>query len=150
MNVFYHDVSPLGRMSILPMDTPVLFFGLFPLALYTLYYRGVLNRFFSLGSLRWFGNISYSYYLIHGLTLHVVAQLAHRMLGTRPLPVSEFILLLVVALAATILAGALLFLAIEKPLSFSSPRVIRGQGPSTVLPPAAASAVVALFPSVLR
>jgi exopolysaccharide production protein ExoZ len=139
VNVFYHDVSPMGRMSILPMDTPVLFFGLFPLALYTLYYEGVLNRFFSLGSLRWLGNISYSYYLIHGLTLHVVAQLAHRVLGTRPLPVAEFILLLMVALTATILAGALLFRAIEKPLSFPSPKPIRGQGPSTVLSPAAAS-----------
>src|SRR5438045_1773324 len=105
VNVFYHDATPMGRMSILPLDTPVLFFGLFPMALYTLYFHGLLNRFFSLSRLRWFGNISYSYYLIHGLTLHAVARIAHRMLGTQPLSVFQFILLLMVALSATVITG---------------------------------------------
>ena len=81
------------------------------------------------------GNISY--FLLPDSRPHVArcGQASAQNVGNWLLPVAEFILLLVVALSATILAGALLFLAIEKPLSFSSPRVIRGQGPSTAPPP---------------
>jgi exopolysaccharide production protein ExoZ len=119
-DVVRHDTSLLGRMTILPIDSPVLFLGLSPFVLYSLFFQGWLNRFFSLRGLRWFGNASYSYYLIHGLTLHFVATIAHLWLGNRILPPAQFMMMFVVSLAATLGSASLLYLAIEKPFSLSS------------------------------
>jgi exopolysaccharide production protein ExoZ len=118
-NGMHHGGNAVGRMSILPTDTPVLFIGVSPLVFYGLHFQGLLNRFFSITGLRWVGNISYSYYLIHGFTLHVVARMAHRWLGNRLLSPLPYAMLFVFSLAATIVVAALLFWAIERPLSLS-------------------------------
>jgi peptidoglycan/LPS O-acetylase OafA/YrhL len=119
-DVVRHDASLLGRMTILPIDSPVLFLGLFPFVLYSLFFQGWLYRLFSFRGLRWFGNVSYSYYLIHGLTLHFVATIAHRWLGNRILPPAQFMMMFVVSLAATLGSAFFLFLVIEKPFSLST------------------------------
>src|SRR4051812_48371455 len=47
---------------------------LLPLVLYCFRYDGFLNRVFSFAPLRYWGNMSYSYYLCHGALIHA----AHR------------------------------------------------------------------------
>lgn len=142
LHVFQMDLMPSGRMSILLSDTPILFFGLFPFALYSLYFNGVLNRFFSIGPLRWFGNISYSYYLIHGLTIHGVAIIANRVLGQHPISTVPFLTLLILSFAATLVSAVVLFEAIEKPLSLK-PAESRRKHPPVGTDPIPASAKAA-------
>lgn len=123
------------------MNSPLLFVSFFSLALYSLFYNGVLSRFFSITWLRWVGNISYSYYLIHGLTLHFVARLMRYVIGTQPLPAPLFLLLGVAAMLTTIVVSALLFLAIEKPLSITSAKPSLAKGPRPVAVPGPALGV---------
>jgi exopolysaccharide production protein ExoZ len=98
-----------------------LFITVFLLLLYGMCFDGPLSRFFSWKWLRWFGNISYSYYLIHGLTLHAT-RLAFDWLGVEK-PVAPWlsILLVVGCFAATVFTATLLYETIEKPLSFQEP-----------------------------
>jgi len=80
---------------------------------------GVAARLFSWAPLRWYGNMSYSYYLIHGLTLKgaflVFAAL---------FPFSEwrglFWLLAAPMFLISLLPAALLFIWVEKPLSLAT------------------------------
>jgi len=87
---------------------------------YTLAFDGRLSRLFLWSPLRYLGNMSYSYYLIHGVTLQIV------LLGWRtlwPIPnrgVGFFGAALLVAFAATWLSGTCLFVAVEKRFSLRS------------------------------
>src|SRR3569623_1328375 len=79
---------------------------------------GVAARLFSWAPLRWYGNMSYSYYLIHGLTLKgAVLVFAARF------PFSEgrglFWLLAAPMFLISLLPAALLFIWVEKPLSLA-------------------------------
>jgi len=132
----YHLALALNQAGIPSVNTPLLFLAFFGLALYSLCYDGVLKRFFSLIWLRWMGNISYSYYLIHGLTLHFVAKSIRYLIGTPILPVPLFLLMGGIALLITIVAGALLYLAVEKPLSLASPKAALTKDPHLVAVPA--------------
>ena len=118
----YHLGLALNQAGIPSVNSPLLFVSFFALALYSLFYDGMLSRFFSIPWLRWVGNISYSYYLIHGLTLHFVAKLMRYAVGNQPLSAPLFLLLGVLAMLTTIVVSALLYLAIEKPLSITTPK----------------------------
>jgi exopolysaccharide production protein ExoZ len=137
----YHLGVVLNQAGIPSVNSPLLFVSFFALALYSLFYNGVLSRFFSITWLRWVGNISYSYYLIHGLTLHFVARLMRYVIGTQPLPAPLFLLLGAVAMLTTIVVSALLFLAIEKPLSITSAKPSLARGPRPVAVPGPALGV---------
>jgi exopolysaccharide production protein ExoZ len=76
--------------------------------------RSSLTRALSWTPLRWLGNMSYSYYLIHGLTL----KCAFMVLGVIVAPGPDlFWLLLVPMFAATLIPSAALFVMIERPFS---------------------------------
>lgn len=114
-----------------PTGTVVLlFFSFYSLALCALTHEGVLMKFFSLQGVRWFGNMSYSYYLTHGLTLHIlqlVVRVAHlpRQLG----PVS-YLILEGGCFSATVLIAAGVYLAIERPISLArrrAPETLRSE-----------------------
>lgn len=79
--------------------------------------------------LRWLGNMSYSYYLIHGLALHGFFLLAQRLWPAGEVGSAAALLMLIPALVCTLLVSALLFLAVERPLSLK-PAVQPGSGPS--------------------
>jgi exopolysaccharide production protein ExoZ len=82
--------------------------------------KGLTARVFSFTPLRWFGNISYSYYLIHGLTLKasfLVLAKIHAPSGTES---HLFWTLLLPVFAATVVVSAGLYLLVEKPLSLAS------------------------------
>jgi peptidoglycan/LPS O-acetylase OafA/YrhL len=92
---------------------------------------GLLSRVFSWSPLRWLGNMSYSYYLIHALALGVVRQTLVR-IGNPGAGELVFVSLLLCGLIATWVASTLLFVAIEKPLSIQAKRVAAGPLPSHV------------------
>ena len=79
---------------------------------------GWLPQGFSWLPLRWLGNMSYSYYLLHGLVLKT-AFLALSLL-TMPAnnnPTLLFCGLLPILFAATLVPSAILYLAVERPFS---------------------------------
>ncbi len=78
---------------------------------------GVLTPYFSTRSLRWTGNISYSFYLIHGFSLNVFAVIVAHLAWARRHPVAVSPILLLLAIGGTFLASTVLFLAVEKPFS---------------------------------
>jgi peptidoglycan/LPS O-acetylase OafA/YrhL len=81
--------------------------------------RGLLKRIFSWRPLRWLGNMSYSYYLIHALTVNAVATgLAHIRPPENKSQVLFWALLLPVFFL-TLVSSTLLFLFVERRFSFA-------------------------------
>lgn len=87
------------------------------LALYSFDFDGVLKALFSWNPLRYLGNMSYSYYLIHGLALHTVAVVVYRLVPEKQPSLPVFLLALPIGFAATWIASTCLFLFVEKPFS---------------------------------
>ena len=81
-------------------------------------------RLFSWTPLRWLGNMSYSYYLFHGLTINIVAMVFAAAVGGGAAAGGEAIywLMLPVTFAATIVSSTILFAAMERPLSLREGR----------------------------
>jgi len=82
--------------------------------------RGWLSDFFSWAPMRWLGNMSYSYYLFHGLTLKAGFLLVAILVP----PASRFgdvlfWLLLPIFFGLTLLSSFLLFIIVERPLSLT-------------------------------
>lgn len=115
----YHLAVVVTQAGIPSVNAPLLFVSFFALTLYSLFHAGILSRFFCIKWLRWMGNMSYSYYLIHGLTLHFIAKLMRNRFGVHPIGLPQFLMVGVISLLATLVVSALLYLAIEKPLSLS-------------------------------
>jgi peptidoglycan/LPS O-acetylase OafA/YrhL len=87
------------------------------LAFYSFEFDGLLKKLFSWNPLRYLGNMSYSYYLIHGLALHSVAMIAYAIVPENHPSLSTFLLALPLGFAVTWIASTCLFLLIEKPFS---------------------------------
>jgi peptidoglycan/LPS O-acetylase OafA/YrhL len=69
------------------------------------YGTGWLNRLFSWTPLRWLGNISYSFYLMHGLVIGFLNKFVLRFIGEYPWPVSvtiHFIITFCVSAVASV------------------------------------------------
>jgi exopolysaccharide production protein ExoZ len=96
--------------------TAFLSLGLSGLSLYTISYRGLLQSFFNAMPLRWLGNMSYTYFLCHGLILHAVSFVLHHM-EVRVLSPFGFSVLLTLNLILTLGGSLVLFLLVEKPFS---------------------------------
>jgi peptidoglycan/LPS O-acetylase OafA/YrhL len=79
--------------------------------------EGALSRFLSWRPFRLLGNASYSYYLIHGLALKVFMQGVRAALPPEAYGFPAFWAILPFAFASTLVAGAALFLTVEKPFS---------------------------------
>jgi exopolysaccharide production protein ExoZ len=76
-----------------------------------------LAQAFSWTPLRWLGNMSYSYYLVHGLALHGGFLVLSKVVPPSGAESALFWLLLPPMLALTLLASAPFFLWIERPFS---------------------------------
>jgi len=83
---------------------------------------GFLARTLSGTPARWLGNISYSYVLLHGLSLRALFWMLPAVWAPSGSGRSVELLLLPVAFAWTLLPTALLYLLVEYPLSISSNR----------------------------
>jgi exopolysaccharide production protein ExoZ len=101
-----------------PYKTLAFAISMFWCTAYCCSFDGLLRRVFSWTPLRYLGNMSYSYYLIHGVTLQGVALIWHFMAaphGAAQVPV--FFVTLVAAFAATWASSTILFVAVEKKFS---------------------------------
>jgi len=100
-------IAGLLAMLTPRLQVPALFVA-FPFLCLACFNGGWLSRLFSWTPMRWLGNMSYSYYLMHGLALQAAFMLVD---------VSSFWLGLPVMFAWTLLPSALLFLLVERPFS---------------------------------
>ena len=94
-----------------------LYGGYFWFFMYALNYDGIVRRALSYTPLRWLGNISYSYYLLHGLALNGIA------LGLKQVPFASqygiiiFWIGLPLAFLTTIGISTILFVQVERRFS---------------------------------
>jgi exopolysaccharide production protein ExoZ len=123
-----------GVISIALMSVAIFFF-----VLYSLDYPGALHKMCTWKPMRYGGNISYSYYLAHGVTLKGMATLLAR-LHPEHHPVVTYCAALVAGIAATWVSATLLYLFVEKPLSLTPKKERAGTD----------AAVLASFPWSLR
>jgi peptidoglycan/LPS O-acetylase OafA/YrhL len=105
----------------------------FLLCLYSFAYDGVLKRILSWDLLRFWGNMSYSYYLIHGLTLKALALVLSRLVA-QPSVHSAILFwsALLLGLLSTWISATILFGLIEKPISLRGK--VKPQQQFSVLP----------------
>jgi peptidoglycan/LPS O-acetylase OafA/YrhL len=75
---------------------------------------------FSWTPLRWLGNMSYSYYLLHGLALVLMAKVLTPLLPAQGLSPWSLLPLLPFAFGVTLLPSAAMFILVERPLSLKS------------------------------
>jgi peptidoglycan/LPS O-acetylase OafA/YrhL len=93
---------------------------------------GPLSKWFSWRWLRWFGNISYSYYLTHALVLQGIKLFVDFIRVPPQLSPPGYVALGLVCFALTVAGSAIVFLLIEKPLSFpGAKRVPQVELPAT-------------------
>jgi peptidoglycan/LPS O-acetylase OafA/YrhL len=107
--------------------------------------RTLSSRIFAWTPLRWLGNISYSYYLIHGLTLKVIAVVCLSLIPLSGLSTVAFWLGLPVFFFMTLISSTLLFILVERrfsiPPATAPAKRVRNASPSVVEGTAAAMAV---------
>ncbi len=111
---------PVGGSMGQALKMSILFASFFALCFSCFFYPNAwLGRAFSWTPVRWLGNMSYSYYLLHGLAL----QVAFLALGVFLPPIEQgfpfFFALLPLMFALTLCPSALLFLVIERPISLT-------------------------------
>jgi exopolysaccharide production protein ExoZ len=75
------------------------------------------SRFFSWTPLRWLGNISYSYYLIHGLAINGIALVLRHFIPSQSRNAYDFFFITPVLFVLTLPPSVALYLTIERPLS---------------------------------
>ncbi len=96
-----------------------LFIGFFLFVFCCLKATGVLRSIFSWTPLRWLGNMSYSYYLIHGLTLKAAAHFAGIFLVNMKDTAPGFWMALPVCLLLSMATSTILFVLVEKRFSLA-------------------------------
>lgn len=92
--------------------------GFFALCAVAFRSAGRVSRALSWPPLRWLGNMSYSYYLVHGPVVRV-AMIAVSALVPGPLSPAGFAVGMVLTFAAAIAASAILFILVERPFSLT-------------------------------
>ncbi|MEW6513522.1 MAG: acyltransferase [Pseudomonadota bacterium] len=106
-----------------PLRYVVLFISFYLLCLAAFRGNGLTARLFCWTPLRWLGNMSYSYYLIHGLTLKAAFLLLSKVLPpSAGWGVAGFWGWMAPLFAITLLPSAILFAWVEKPLSLTMRR----------------------------
>lgn len=107
------DQVPAG-----PLRYAVLLLGFFLLCYSAFSGAGMTARVFCWTPLRWLGNMSYSYYLIHGLALKAGFMLLAKLLPTaHPWNGLAFSGMLMLMFGITLIPSTLLFALVERPYS---------------------------------
>jgi exopolysaccharide production protein ExoZ len=98
-----------------------LFLSVYILGCFALGSNGPLSVWLSLDWIRWFGNISYSYYLTHALVLHFMKYvLVHAGLPLH-LTATSYVALFLLTFVGSVAGACIVFLAVEKRFSFPAP-----------------------------
>ncbi|MEO6393652.1 MAG: acyltransferase [Pyrinomonadaceae bacterium] len=95
----------------------VLFFSFFAFTLVSFNPSSLLGRMFTWTPIRWLGNMSYSYYLIHGLTLNGLSIVAVAKLGGRGHSPLLFWVGMPLTFVVTLISSAVLFWLVERRFS---------------------------------
>ena len=115
--IFALDTTSLISDSfVLPLTSLIAGVTSFAFCGFCFHGGGLLSRALSWRPLRALGNMSYSFYLVHGLAVGFVKQVVRRLIqpGEHNL---AFLGMLLAALAASWVASTLVFIAIERPFS---------------------------------
>jgi exopolysaccharide production protein ExoZ len=106
---------PLGGLpgTVFRMGTMYAAFFLLCFACFTASDNRVIVRLFSFTPLRWLGNMSYSYYLVHGLALNGAFMITGKLTNAVELSLPVFLIILPLYLAVTLIASAVPFLLVE-------------------------------------
>ena len=109
--------STVQKASIVLAKVAVLACSTYMLAAHCFTGAGNLRKFFEIAPLRWLGNMSYSYYLIHAVAVHATAQAirASNLEGAHSLLM--FVAAALTAFALSIVFATILFKTIERPYS---------------------------------
>mgnify|MGYP005749244627 FL=1 len=91
-------------------------------------------RAFSVTPLRWLGNMSYSFYLMHGLALHAGFLILSRVVQPEPIGPLFFWAVLPPMLLLALIASAVLFVLIERPFSLAPATGRRAPGRQVATP----------------
>jgi peptidoglycan/LPS O-acetylase OafA/YrhL len=113
--IFGHNVVRIHSSALYSL----LFLGTLLLGYFLLASQGFLQRALSWTPLRYFGNMSYSYYLVHGPVLFALNLALARLGFPQHLGAASFLFLSLASFALTLLPAAALFLLVEKPLSLA-------------------------------
>ncbi|PYU28182.1 MAG: acyltransferase [Acidobacteria bacterium] len=132
---FFYTVHGPRSQSKMNAFLPVFSLGVsfFFLCLYSFKCNGALSRAFSWTPFRYLGNMSYSYYLIHGLTLQAVAKVFGFVFPTMDSTVA--LLALVIGFSATWISSSFLFFLVEKrySLEVKRPQVLKALSATVAL-----------------
>ncbi len=117
-----------GNGSVAAVYRSLLLFSAFFVLCFVCFTRPTewIAQAFSWTPLRWLGNISYSYYLIHGLALKFMFIMLMRVLPPDHSETYLFPLLFLPAFALTIFPALALFLLVERPMSLKPASAKRG------------------------
>lgn len=120
---FFYMLLPIPNQAAFAFRTAVLFFtfGVLCFACFS-NPESSFTKLFTWTPLRWLGNMSYSYYLLHGLALKASVMVLAKVIPPEPKPAYFFFAMLPPMLAVTLVASGALFILIERPLSLAPRR----------------------------
>ncbi|WP_085300413.1 acyltransferase family protein [Cognaticolwellia mytili] len=113
--LFYHFSSEIP--SIPTLSVIILFVCFFFLCLEAFASNNGSALWLSFSPLRWLGNMSYSYYLIHGITLKALFLFMTMIIPAAEQFDYQFWLILPIFFIITLISSFILYITIEKPLS---------------------------------
>jgi len=90
---------------------------------YSFLARQVSYRIFTWTPIRWFGNMSYSYFLIHGLALSLLFAGFEKLRLTHEFATMIFWLILPIFFVITLVPSTVLFVLVERPYSLKPPKL---------------------------
>jgi len=98
----------------------IIYIGFFMLCYECFSWNSPTAKLFSITPLRWLGNMSYSYYLIHGLVVQAaIIVVAKFYVATPIISLSYFVMLGGGVFFCTLIPAFILFICIEKPFSLA-------------------------------
>lgn len=95
----------------------VLYLGFGLLCLIAFHATGRLRGALSWAPLRWLGNMSYSFYLVHSLALKALELVAGKLLPDGPMPPVAFAVLCLAGFTLAWIAATVLYALVERPFS---------------------------------
>ena len=131
------NLLPLSGKGAVQVQTVIMFCGYF-LFCYSCYAspQGALARAFSWTPMRWLGNMSYSFYLLHGISTKTTIMVLGKLYPPQGHQADWlFWAMLPVALLASMVASGVLYLLIERPYSLLPPKR-KAQAAADILQPA--------------
>jgi peptidoglycan/LPS O-acetylase OafA/YrhL len=100
----------------------VMFITYYLFALFCYDFDGIIKRVMCWAPLRWYGNMSYSYYLMHGATVLACSAVFHKVFPQKGHQPWLVLTAAIVTLLATIVSSTVIFYFVEKPYSLQPKR----------------------------